>query len=174
MSLQRRPAQPPRVPFAIFAPHGRTTRRHSRVSQARIRQRHPAHGRGRIGVLAANSPLASIYDSLWQVPLALSVGSFALAKPLLLWINDGLMAVFFLLVGLELKREILEGELSDRSQIVLPVAGAIGGMLVPALIYTACNLGNTPRCAAGRFHPQPISHSRSASWPCSVRACHCR
>ena len=100
-------------------------------------------GAGALAVLAANSPLASIYDSLWQVPLALSVGSFALAKPLLLWINDGLMAVFFLLVGLELKREVLEGELSDRSQIVLPVAGAIGGMLVPALIYTACNLGDS-------------------------------
>ncbi len=100
-------------------------------------------GAGALAVLAANSPLAGIYDSLWQVPLALSIGSFALAKPLLLWINDGLMAVFFLLVGLELKREILEGELSDRSQIVLPVAGAIGGMLVPALIYTACNLGDS-------------------------------
>jgi Na+:H+ antiporter, NhaA family len=98
---------------------------------------------GALAVVAANSPLASIYDGLWQIPLTLSVGAFALAKPLLLWINDGLMAVFFLLVGLELKREVLEGELSNRSQIVLPVAGAIGGMLVPALIYTALNLGNS-------------------------------
>ncbi len=98
---------------------------------------------GALAVLAANSPLASIYVSSWQVPLTLSLGSFALAKPLLLWVNDGLMAVFFLLVGLELKREVLEGELSDRSQIVLPVAGAIGGMLVPALIYSAFNLGDS-------------------------------
>ncbi len=98
---------------------------------------------GALAVLAANSPLASIYVSFWQIPLTLRVGSFALAKPLLLWVNDGLMAVFFLLVGLELKREVLEGELSDRSQIVLPLAGAIGGMLVPALIYSSFNLGNS-------------------------------
>ncbi len=98
---------------------------------------------GALAVLAANSPLASTYVGLWEIPLKLSVGSFGLAKPILLWVNDGLMAVFFLLVGLELKRQVLEGELSDRSQIVLPVAGGIGGMLVPVLIYCAFNLGNS-------------------------------
>jgi NhaA family Na+:H+ antiporter len=66
-------------------------------------------------------------------------GAFEIAKPLLLWINDGLMAVFFFLVGLELKREVLEGELSTPAQAVLPALGALGGMAVPALIYAALN-----------------------------------
>ena len=74
---------------------------------------------GALAVLAANSPLASIYVGLWEIPLKLSVGSFGLAKPILLWINDGLMAVFFLLVGLEIKREVARGRalgpLADRA-----------------------------------------------------------
>jgi NhaA family Na+:H+ antiporter len=69
-------------------------------------------------------------------------GALHLAKPLLLWINDGLMAVFFMLIGLEVKREVLEGELSSPSQIILPGVGAIGGMLVPALVYVALNRGD--------------------------------
>ena len=67
------------------------------------------------------------------------IGPLEIAKPLLLWVNDGLMAGFFFLVGLELKRELLVGELSDRSKLVLPAVGAIGGMLVPSLIYAAMN-----------------------------------
>jgi NhaA family Na+:H+ antiporter len=86
-----------------------------------------------------NSPLGWLYDHLLDVPLAFRLGAFTLEKPLLLWINDGLMAIFFLLVGLEIKREILEGELSTRSKAALPVVAAVGGMIVPALIFIAVN-----------------------------------
>lgn len=70
------------------------------------------------------------------------VGALQIAKPLLLWINGGLMALFFFLVGLEIKREVLEGELSDPRQVVLPAVAAAGGMVVPAAIYAAINAGN--------------------------------
>jgi NhaA family Na+:H+ antiporter len=76
------------------------------------------------------------------------IGDFGIDKPLLLWVDDGLMAIFFLLVGLEIKRELLEGELSDRSRAALPAAAAIGGMIVPALIYLGF-VWNTPGAAAG-------------------------
>ena len=75
-------------------------------------------------------------------PFSVTIGEFDIAKPLLLWINDGLMAVFFFTVGLELKREFLEGELSNRSQIVLPAFAAFGGMVIPAAIYATLNWGH--------------------------------
>ncbi len=87
----------------------------------------------------ANSPLAHYYDMLINVPVGIYAGEFEISKPVLLWINDGLMAIFFLAVGLELKREILEGELTKPKKIILPLLGATGGMLVPALIYIALN-----------------------------------
>jgi NhaA family Na+:H+ antiporter len=93
-------------------------------------------------MVIANSPLNEFYTSFFAIPVEVRVGTFDIAKPLLLWINDGLMAVFFLLIGLELKREILEGQLSDRSMVALPAAGAIGGMVVPALIYFWINRGD--------------------------------
>ena len=71
------------------------------------------------------------------------MGKLEIAKPLLLWINDGLMAIFFFLIGLELKREFLEGELSNPSQIVMPLLGAVGGMLVPALIFVYFNINDS-------------------------------
>ncbi len=89
----------------------------------------------------ANSPLVVHYQGLLHLPLEIRIGEAGIAKPLLLWINDGLMAVFFLLVGLELKREIVAGELSDRRKLALPLTGALGGMLVPALIYALLNRG---------------------------------
>lgn len=91
-------------------------------------------------LLMVNSPLSWVYDGLLSTPVEIRVGGLHLAKPLLLWINDGLMAVFFMLIGLEVKREFLEGELSRADQIVLPGLGAVGGMLVPAAIYYALNV----------------------------------
>ena len=95
-----------------------------------------------IAMLVANSPLASLYSELLDTTVAVQVGALSIDKPLLLWVNDGLMAVFFFLVGLEIKREIMEGELSSFSQVVLPGMGALGGMAVPAAIYTWINWGD--------------------------------
>ncbi len=96
-----------------------------------------------LALLIANSPLSEYYGALLEIPFAISIGSFAIAKPLLLWINDGLMAVFFFMIGLELKRELIEGELSEIKKISLPAIGAAGGMLFPALIYAAFNYGDS-------------------------------
>ncbi|WP_275099982.1 Na+/H+ antiporter NhaA [Sedimenticola hydrogenitrophicus] len=95
-----------------------------------------------LALIFANTPLQTYYALILDTPVAIRIGAFEIAKPLLLWINDGLMAVFFFLVGLELKRELLEGELADRRNIILPGIGAIGGMAVPAAIYTFFNLGD--------------------------------
>ena len=99
-------------------------------------------GAALLAMLLVNSPLAGYYSACLETPLSIQVGQFGLAKPLLLWINDGLMAIFFFLVGLELKREVLEGELSQPSQIVLPGLAAIGGLAVPAAIYAYFNWGD--------------------------------
>jgi NhaA family Na+:H+ antiporter len=90
-----------------------------------------------LALALANSPFAEFYDLLLSVHGSVRIGGFGINKPMLLWINDGLMAIFFLLVGLEVKREVLAGELSDRRRAILPVVAAIGGMTVPALIYLA-------------------------------------
>ncbi|NNC90014.1 MAG: Na+/H+ antiporter NhaA [Akkermansiaceae bacterium] len=93
-------------------------------------------------MILANTPARGLYDALLEIPLQFRAGALNLEKPLLLWINDGLMAVFFFLIGLELKRELLEGELSRPERLVLPGLGAIGGMAVPAGIYAAMNWGD--------------------------------
>jgi len=96
-----------------------------------------------LAILLANSFLASYYQLLLSTPVEVRIGVLEIAKPLLLWVNDGLMAVFFFLVGLELKRELIEGELSDKRNIILPGVGAIGGMFVPAAIYIYLNMNDS-------------------------------
>src|SRR5262245_59282544 len=93
-------------------------------------------------LIASNSPLAWLYDGFLDTPVGVRIGPLAIDKPLLLWINDGLMAIFFFLVGLEIKRELLRGELSTFGQAILPALAAVGGMVVPALIYVGINAGN--------------------------------
>jgi Na+:H+ antiporter, NhaA family len=93
-------------------------------------------------LILANSPLAALYARLLDLPMAIRVGGLVIEKPLLLWVNDGLMAVFFMLVGLEVKREVVEGELSRQSSAALPAIAALGGMAGPALVYLACNWGD--------------------------------
>ncbi len=90
---------------------------------------------------AANSPWADAWHHLWNTPIVLAAGAHAVSLTVHQWINDGLMAVFFLLVGLEIKREVLAGELSSPRQAALPIAGAIGGMVVPATIYFLVTAG---------------------------------
>lgn len=90
-------------------------------------------------LLLSNSPWAGVYQSFLHIPIDIRVGSLQIDKHLYHWVNDGLMALFFLLIGLEVKREIFEGHLSSWSQAALPCIAAIGGMLVPALVYAAFN-----------------------------------
>src|SRR5256885_9002889 len=95
-----------------------------------------------LALIWANSPWSNSYRDVLAVHLSVSLGEFALDKPLLLWINDALMAVFFLVVGLEIKREIIDGELSSLRQVTLPCIAALGGVVVPALVYSAVNWGD--------------------------------
>jgi len=92
-----------------------------------------------VALILQNSNLSSCYMEFLHIPVEIRFGALEIAKPLLLWVNDGLMAIFFLLIGLEVKREIMEGHLSSMQQIALPGIAAIGGMVVPALIFVALN-----------------------------------
>ncbi len=92
-----------------------------------------------LAMIIANSPLQHWYALLLDVSVEVRIGALQIAKPLILWVNDGLMAVFFFLVGLELKREILEGELSRPANVLLPALGAVGGVVVPVGIYLLLN-----------------------------------
>lgn len=95
-----------------------------------------------IALLWDNSALAPYYDALLDAQGVISVGSYGLSKPILLWINEGLMAIFFLLVGLEIKQEIQTGALSDPKNVSLPILAAVGGMAVPAIFYIIPNYGD--------------------------------
>lgn len=92
-----------------------------------------------VALLMANTSLSDLYLDFLNSPVSFSVGGVGLDKPLLLWVNDGLMAIFFLMVGLEVKRELLEGALSSLEQALFPAIAALGGMIVPALIYLSFN-----------------------------------
>src|SRR5262245_21584897 len=94
-----------------------------------------------IALLWANSPWSAGYAALWHTPIGLRVGALAFERDLHFWINDGLMVVFFFVVGLEIRREIHQGELSDLRRAALPLMAALGGMVVPALIYVGFNAG---------------------------------
>jgi len=94
-----------------------------------------------VALVWANSPWSASYERLWHTEAVVGVGRWQLALDLRHWVNDGLMAVFFLVVGLEVKREFLQGELRDRRKAALPIVAAIGGMAVPALLYTVWNAG---------------------------------
>ncbi|HEX2562731.1 MAG TPA: Na+/H+ antiporter NhaA [Acidimicrobiales bacterium] len=94
-----------------------------------------------VALVWANSPWDASYNDLWSTDLAVTLGSWELDLDLREWVNDGLMVLFFFVVGLEIKRELVEGELRDRRRAMLPVCAALGGMLAPALIYVAFNAG---------------------------------
>ncbi len=95
-----------------------------------------------LALLLVNSPFSDIYTSILHVPVEVRIGALHIDKTLHHWVSDGLMAIFFLAIGLEVKREILEGHLSSFSQVILPAIAAIGGIIVPALIYTLLNGGD--------------------------------
>ncbi len=95
-----------------------------------------------LALVMDNTSLAPYYDALLSTLAGFRIGEFQLQKPLLLWINDGLMAIFFLLIGLEVKREIIEGHLSSLSKVILPGVAAVGGMVAPALVYFFINSGD--------------------------------
>ncbi len=95
-----------------------------------------------LALVAANSPAVGLYNAFLDAPVEIRVGAISVAKPALHWINDGLMAVFFFLIGLELKREFLEGELSSWRRVALPAAGALGGMILPVAVFVLLNHGD--------------------------------
>ena len=95
-----------------------------------------------IALLIENSNVSYLYNAFRDFPLGIQIGPLSITKPFLLWINDGMMAIFFMLVGLEIKREFISGELSRASQITLPAIAAIGGMVVPAFFYVFFNFGD--------------------------------
>ena len=106
-----------------------------------------------VALVWANSPLAASYHALFEMPVNVSAGPLEIKKPLLHWINDGLMGFFFVVVGLEIKRELLAGHLRSARMAALPIAGALGGMLIPALLYLALN----PTAPGGRGWGVPMA-----------------
>ncbi|MEP7705059.1 Na+/H+ antiporter NhaA [Paraglaciecola sp. 25GB23A] len=92
-----------------------------------------------LALIVANTPAYGVYEWVFGLPVSVSIGGFSIDKPMLLWINDGLMAIFFFLIGLEVKREVLDGHLSSPQKVALPAIAAIAGIMVPALLYAAFN-----------------------------------
>lgn len=102
-----------------------------------------------IAMILANSPLKEVYRHFWEIPLTFGAGEFMISQSLHHWINDGLMTIFFFVVGLEIKRELMVGELAHPRQAALPIAGAIGGMIFPAIIYIIFNHGTSGKTGWG-------------------------
>ncbi|MCT8765450.1 Na+/H+ antiporter NhaA [Glaesserella parasuis] len=90
-------------------------------------------------MLFANTPLKDLYFDFLSMPVSIQIGLFSIYKPLLMWVNDGFMAVFFVLIGLEVKREMMVGAISNYQRAIFPAIGALGGMIVPALVFTLIN-----------------------------------
>jgi len=122
-----------------------------------------------VALAFANSPLSDWYLGIWETEVGFRVGSFQMVHSLKHWINDGLMGVFFFVIGLEVKRELVIGELREPRRAALPIFGAIGGMVVPAGIYLALQAGEQRR-GAGGSRWRPTSRSSSAVWRCWARA----
>lgn len=120
-----------------------------------------------IALIIANSPLLPAYQDLLATPVLFSAGDLVtIDKPLLLWINDGLMALFFFLIGLEVKREIVTGQLRSWKQASLPVYAALGGMIIPALLYVAINAGSPENIRGWAIRQRPTLPLRLVSWHC--------
>jgi len=126
-----------------------------------------------VALLLSNSPWSFYYQQFLQIPGVVKLGAdwLLLSKPMLIWINDLWMAVFFFLVGLEIKRELLNGELASLKQAMLPAVAALGGMVVPALIYAAINGATRWFCAGGVFPWPPTLRLPWGFWCCWVAAC---
>ncbi len=119
-----------------------------------------------VALVVANSPLWEAWDALWHTHVGVIVGAHEWSMSLVHWVNDGLMAVFFLVVGLEIKRELRMGELREPRKALLPIVAAVGGAIVPALIYIGINMGGAGAPGGGSRWP-PTSHSHWACWPSS-------
>ena len=118
-----------------------------------------------LALICANSSLHSLYEAFQDIPFQIGLGQILIKKPLLLWVNEGLMAIFFMLLALEMKREILAGELSRASQLLLPCVAAVGGILGPTLIYVLLNHGH-----ALKMLGWPISTTTDIAFALSVIA----
>ena len=120
-----------------------------------------------IALVWANSPWSASYRDLWATELTLDLGGHAITEDLRHWINDGLMTLFFFVIGLEIKQELTNGQLTTPRDAAVPAAGALGGMVVPALLFLAFNLGGDGRRRLG--HPDGHRRRLRPRGPCAAR-----